>query len=389
MPETLQVPKPSPATRLALVMLLFFLGVGATLPALPGAVRDLDASPVTLGVVLGIFPFAALAGRVVAGRATDRRGRVVTVRAGMLAGAVSGLLFCLPLPVAGLVTARLVHGLADALVYTAAAAYVLDRTPPDRRPQALALLGSGIWGGYALGPAVGALLSLAQVGLVVIVAAAVGLLLTRRLPDTASLGPGTPGLRGLLPRGVAVPGVALGLGNLGYAAVVGFLVLHLDDRGARGALALTAFSVAVLAGRLVVVPLAARVGIMRTLPYGLVAMAGGLLVLAATASTLVAVAAAAVVGLGYCLPFPALATLVAGRVGPEQRGAAVGALTAFYDVFVGVGSLVFGLVADAHGTGAVLVLAAVGVLAAAVMDAGLAGSDRRRRVAGSTGDRLR
>jgi MFS family permease len=148
---------------LALV-LLFFLGVGATLPALPAAVRSAGGGGSALGLVLGVFPFAALAGRLVAGRATDRGGRVLTLRAGLAVTLVAGALFALPVPVEGLVLARALHGLADALVYTAASAWVLDRTSPARRPQALSLLGAGIWGGYALGPLVGAALDLRAVG---------------------------------------------------------------------------------------------------------------------------------------------------------------------------------------------------------------------------------
>ena len=366
------------------VMLVFFLGVGATLPALPGAVRDAGAGGSALGLVLGVFPLAALAGRLVAGRATDRGGRVVTLRAGLLVSAAAGVLLALPLPVLGIGLARTLHGLADALVYTAASAWVLDRTPESRRPQALSLLGAGIWGGYALGPLVGAALDLQGVGLVVVAGSVVALLLTARLPDAPVEGTPATGLRALLPRGVALPGTALGLGNLGYAALVGFLVVHLDDRGGRGAVALTAFSVAVLLGRLVVVPLASRVGILRTLPYALVTMAAALVVIASTGSTLVAAVAAAVFGLGYCLPFPALATLVAGRVPSAQRGAAIGALTAFYDVFVGVGSVAGGLVADRSGTPAVVVLAAVGVLVAGVLNAVLARSARTAPVAADT-----
>ena len=354
------------------VTAVLFLGVGATLPALPAAVRAAGAGGSALGLALGVFPFAALAGRLVAGRATDRGGRVRTLRAGLALAALAGALFALPLPVAGLVAARALHGLADALVYTAASAWVLDRTPAEKRPQALSLLGAGIWGGYALGPLVGAALDLRAVGLLVVATCALALLLTAGLPDTVAEGERPAGLRSLLPPGVALPGVALGLGNLGYAALVGFLVVHLDDRGGRGAVALTAFSVAVLLGRLLVVPLAARAGILRTLPYGLTAMAAGLLVIAGTGSTAVAAAAAAVVGLGYCLPFPALATLVAGRVAPAQRGAAIGALTAFYDVFVGLGSVAGGLVAERSGTPAVFVLAAGGVVAAAVVNVVLA-----------------
>ena len=54
----------------------------------------------------------------------------MTLRAGLVVTLVAGALFSLPVPVEGLVVARALHGLADALVYTAASAWVLDRTPP-------------------------------------------------------------------------------------------------------------------------------------------------------------------------------------------------------------------------------------------------------------------
>lgn len=379
---------PSPPGRtwpLLAVLLLFFAGAGASLPALPAAVREAGAGPTSLGVVLGLFPFAALAGRLVAGRLTDRRGRVLTLRLGLVLTAAAGLVFALDglvvdSSVAAIGAARALHGLADALLYTAASAYVLDRTAVDRRPQALSLLGAAIWAGYALGPLAGAVLDLRQVGLVITGGALLGVAVSRGLVESRVDGPRVTGARALLPRGVALPGVTLGLGNLGYAALVGFLVVHLDDQGGNGAVALTCFSVAVLTGRLVVVPLAARLGIMTTLPYAMVVMALGLVVIGGTASTMVAGVAAAVVGLGYCLPFPALASLVAGRVPASQRGAAIGALVAFYDVFVGIGSVVGGLVAARSGTDAVFVLAAVGVLSAAAVNVVLSRQSRVERV---------
>jgi MFS family permease len=139
-----------------LVAFVHVVGLGATLPVLPGAVRDAGGRATSLGVVIGVFAFAALAGRLVAGRATDGRGRIWTLRAGLLLSMAAAAVFALPLGVGGLGAARLLHGFSEALVYTAASTWVLDRTPPDRRPQALALLGAGIWGGYAVGPLVGA-----------------------------------------------------------------------------------------------------------------------------------------------------------------------------------------------------------------------------------------
>lgn len=365
---------------MVVVSFVHVVGLGAMLPVLPGAVRDTGGGATAIGVVIGVFAFAALAGRLVAGKATDRRGRIWTLRAGLLLSMSAAAAYALPLGLTGLVAARLLHGFSEALVYTAASTWLLDRTPAARRPQALSLLGAGIWGGYATGPLVGATLDLRQVAGVIALGALVGLLLTARLPESvAPAGARTTGLRGLLPRGVALPGLSLGLGNLGYAVVAGFLVVHLDDQGGRGAVALTCFSVAVLLGRLVVVPFAARLGILRTTPYGLAAMAAGLLVIGATGSTVTAGAAAAVVGLGYCLPFPALATLVAGRVRDTERGAALGALTAFYDVFVGVGSIVAGLLAARAGTGSVFVLGAAGVVCAACLNVVLSRQEQAER----------
>lgn len=134
-------------------------------------------------------------------------------------------------------------------------------------------------------------------------------------------------------------------------------------------MALAAFSFAVLFGRLVVVPLAARAGIQRTLPFAFLVMASGLLVIAGTQDTVVVAGAAAVVGSASSLTFPALASLVVGRVAPAQRGAAMGALIAFYDVYVGIASVVAGLVIEYWDTSAVFVLAAIGVLAAAAANA--------------------
>ena len=53
----------------------------------------------------------------------------------------------------------------------------------------------------------------------------------------------------------------------------------------------------------------------------------------------------------------------------QDRGSAVGAMTAFYDISVGLSSLAFGLLATRSGTTLVFVLAAAVVLVAAGFDA--------------------
>ena len=54
-------------------------------------------------------------------------------------------------------------------------------------------------------------------------------------------------------------------------------------------------------------------------------------------------------GVGMSLLFPSLALLVTRQVDDERRGAALGAFTAFFDLGVGLGAPLAGLVAATGG----------------------------------------
>src|SRR5207302_1227602 len=99
---------------------------------------------------------------------------------------------------------------------------------------------------------------------------------------------------------------------------------------------------------------------------GLVFMAIGLLVLSRTPGRIGGVAAAAVLGFGFSFPWGAVASTVIRRAHPAQRGRAVGVLTAFYDLFVGVSSFVAGWISNHFGYGAAFLMAACSVGVAAV-----------------------
>ncbi|MDP9460728.1 MAG: MFS transporter [Actinomycetota bacterium] len=372
-----------PLRALPLVAAQFacFVGVGATLPVLPVHVVDrLHASGAQLGLVLSAYPFAALVGRFIGGHASDRRGRRPTLMVGLVACSVAGFLLALPLDAPALAAVRILHGLGQAVVAVAAVTWLMDITEPERRAESLALIGAGVWGGTTLGTLAGGLLdSLWAVGLFAGVAALVGLPAlrwTRRPPAV----PGQKGRPTLIPREALVPGLTFGLGSAGYAAVIGFVVLHLNGRGASGTAALGVFSATVLVGRFVVVPVVVRYGLVRSLRPALVVTATGLVVLATAPGTAVAVIGAVLVAAGHSALWPALGAIGAGRVPVEKRGAAIGAMVAFYDVFVAVSSLLFALLATGPGawtgTGRIFLVAAAVVLVAAAFDAAFGRSGR-------------
>lgn len=334
--------------------LLCFLAVGAVLPVLPRYVSGpLGEGDLAVGIVVGAFAFSAVVGRPLGGRIADRRGRRIVVVCGLLLTALAGLLYLLPLGVPGLVFARLVLGLGDGWVFTAGLAWAVDVVPPQRRGQFIALYGLGVWGGLSFGPLIGEGLFHAGGYELVWVFAAVspfaGAIVARLVPDRRPPRvPETP--QPLLPLPAIRPGVALLLAQIGYAALAGFIVLHLDAIGVgHGAAVFTAFALTVVAARLLLSWVPDRAGPRASIALAATAQAAGLVLLAVTGSLGVAVAGAVVMGAGFSLSFPSLALLVVEEVDEDTRGAAMGAFTAFFDVGVGIGAPLAGAISAVAG----------------------------------------
>ncbi len=355
--------------------LLAFLAIGAALPVLPAYVRGpLRAGDLAVGIVVGAFAVTAVVCRPLAGRQADVRGRRAVLVAGCAAMAFGGALYLLASSVAGLVAARLVVGAGEGAVYTAGATWAVDLAPEDRRGLALGLFGLAVWGGLSLGPLAGELLR-SGVGYDAVWAATAllplaGGLIALRLPESSRDHAGEPGPLAFFPRAAHRPGIALALANVGYAALAGFVVLHLRARGiGGGASVFTAFAVAVFASRVALSRVPDRAGARRTATTAGLLEALGLAVIALAHSLWVALCGAIVVGVGFSMLFPSLALMVVGRVGGDRRGSALGAFTAFFDIGVGLGGPIAGATAALAGYPAVFVLAAGAALCAAALAA--------------------
>jgi MFS family permease len=364
--------------------LLSFLGLGAVLPVLPQYVKGpIGAGDVAVGLVTGAFAFTAVLCRPLAGRIADARGRRLIVVTGALFAALAGLLYIIPAGVPGLLVARLALGAGEGCVFTAGATWTVDLAPPDQRGRAIGLFGLAIWSALALGPLIGeGLLSLGGYDLVWAFAALAplcGALVARTVPDAHE--PPPPGPRPpLIPRAALRPGTALALANLGYAALAGFLVLHLAQRGiGHGAAVFTVFAAAVVAARTIGGRLPDVLGPRRTAVAAALAEAAGLAVIAAAHTLPVALGGALLMGLGFSTLYPSLALLVVRRADQERRGAALGTFTAFFDIGMGLGGPLAGAIASVAGYGAAFWAAA----GCALVTAAVAAGTPRGRAAGA------
>jgi len=355
------------------VTLLTMLSVGSTLPILPRYVQGpIGAGDVSVGIVTGAFAITGLAARPLAGSFADASGRKRVVLAGALVMVVANSLLFVHAGVPGLILSRLLLGAGEGMVYTAGAAWIVDIAPVERRGRIIGLYGLAIWGGLAFGPLIGEVLLRASaydlVWAFAVASPLLGALLASRIPEPRVARRAMSLRTGFWAREAFGPGAALALATTGYAALAGFVVLHLDDRGiGHGAEVFTVFAFSVVATRVLAGGLPDRFGAVRCATAAAVIEAAGLLAIGFAQSPGVAVAGALFMGMAFSTIFPSLALLVVNRVPEDRRGVAMGTFTACFDVGVGLGAPIAGAAAAIGGYGLSFEVAAALALAAMVV----------------------
>ncbi len=346
---------------------LGFLGIGTVLPLLAPHVRyDLHGTDQDVGLVIGVFSFVALAGRLIAGPLADRRGRKISFLCGLVCCGCAGATYLLPLGMAGPYLARVLQGMGEACLYTGAAAWVVEVGGIERSAQALGYLSSGIWGGISAGPVVGQWLgTFERAAMMQLVLAAAAFLILTRVPEHYRPDPHRAA-RKWLPRSIIAPGIAIGFVNVQYPVIAGFLILHLKTHGNSGPVAFSAYAGMVLLSRFFLGGLPDRIAPAITFYGGIVCMAAGLVILATGPAPAVAIGATALLGFGFSFPWASIASTVLKRTPNSDRGSAIGVLSAFYDLFVGISSFTAGWVAHRFNYSATFAMGAVALVAAAI-----------------------
>lgn len=329
-----------------------YLGVGASLATLPLYVlHNLDGDKVEVGVVTAAISVAAVVTRPIAGRIADRHGYKVVMLCGATICALAGAAYYASAGVAVLVGIRILHGIGEGTVYTSGAAWLVRLCPVDRRGRIVGLYGICMWLGITLGAFFGTVaMRVSGFHAVWALCLAVGVLgfvsVAPRAAPPRTEATGTV-RASILPASTVVPGIALSLAALGYAALAAFVALHMAARGVHnGIAAFNAFGITYVGVRLFIGNVPDRFGARQVAFWSALVEAVGLLIVAVAHDLVAVVAGGLIVGAGLSLLFPALALLVINRTDPSQQGAALGGFTSFWDVGLAVGGPFAGLVAN-------------------------------------------
>lgn len=319
----------------------------------PGFLNGIGASELEIGLLFGLTGLAAILARPPIGRAMDTRGRRGVILLGnAIHVSVIALYLCVAQVGPALYAIRIVHGIAEAMLFTALFTYAADCVPAARRTEGLALFGVSGMLPIALGGLLGDSI-LRAADYTALFSAACGfaaLALVCSLPlrdvprgeieDERSRGFWAAlSQRDLLPIWWVTFSFALAV-----AAVFTFVKRYVDETGlATVGGFFSAYCGAAILMRLALGWLPDRIGAKRVLFPSLMAVTVACCLLAAATDARQVIVAGTLFGLGHGFAFPVLFGILVTRARAADRGSAMGIFTAFFDVGIAVGGPLIGV----------------------------------------------
>jgi predicted MFS family arabinose efflux permease len=263
-----------------------------------------------------------------------------------------------------LVVGRLTLGIAESLVGTGAISWGIGRVGARHTPRVISWNGIASYSAIAIGAPLGVAMEqhwgFISLGVLSVVTPLCGYLIARCSAPSAMVAHGeTLAFKHVLLR-VLPCGIALGLGTIGFGSIATFITLYYGSFGwANAAYCLSTFGAAFVVSRLLLSHTIHRFGGFRIAMVLFPIEIVGLLMIWLAPAPLWAMLGAALTGFGFSMIFPALAVEAVALVPTRNRGAAIGAYTAFLDVSLGITGPVAGLIIGQFGYPSVYLFAAV------------------------------
>lgn len=343
---------------------LIFCSFQALMPILPKFALTLGADKKSLGLINGFFTITAVALRPFVGRELDKRGRRRIYLVGLVVFmlAVGGyfwapsLLFLLFL--------RLIHGAGWSTASTAAVTMVADIIPPSRRGEGMGYYGLCSILAMAIAPALALMLLDGNGFLPIFILSMItnlgaiiaGYFITLPPYSVSNI---TDVKKGpLFDKRAFRVSLTLFFTTISYGGIVTFLPLYADERGiANIGLFFTVYAAALLVTRPYAGKYFDRKGPDNIILYGLLLIFVSTFVLAFAKTMPIFLLSGILFGFGFGAVQPTVFAQAMIGIEPERRGVINGTVMSAFDLGMGFGSVLLGIVANAAGYANMFLLA--------------------------------
>lgn len=346
---------------LCLANLTLFINMQVLLPTLPLYLVEIGGGYRDVGYVMAAYTIGAVVIRPFAGWLVDTYGRKKFVILGMLMVLLACALYGFATNLSFLMGIRAFHGLAFGMVTTALGTIVADSLPAARFGEGMGYFGLTASLSMALAPVIGLWLVgeygypvfFVTVGLLAVLAFGCSLLIRSAGVPAPVKPPGGPGLGGgisLLEK-VALPASAVMFFlAFTYGAVLSFIALYAAELNVNNiGLFFSALAVTMIVSRPISGRWSDRGGTNMVLLIGHVVVFAGMLVVGFSSTDAGFIWAGALIGVGFGFCIPTLQALAVRPARADRRGAATSTFFVAFDLGLGIGTIIWGYVAEAAG----------------------------------------
>ncbi len=347
-----------PFVLLILSNLFLFLSLEMLLPTLPMFAAEKGGTDAQIGLIIGLFTFSAVLLRPFVGMASDKFGKKLLLLVGVAICLIGTASYYAAVTITMMLMLRIVHGVGFGISTTLYGTVASDIIPATRRGEGMGFFGTGNAVAISLGPFLGIWLMeefgfsvLFIVGACILLLAIVftafvkGDSKAERVKVQAAAEHTSLMLRFVEPKAL-MPSLLGLLVGLSLGGVISFITLFGKETGVQNigffflVLALSEFLIRFISGKIFDTR-----GRFWVLFPAAVSCIVGCVILYMTQSTGILLLAAVFYGAGFGAIFPGLQAWVIDRVEPARRGVATATFYNAFDIGIGSGAMLLGLVA--------------------------------------------
>ncbi|NMD69060.1 MFS transporter [Bacillus sp. DNRA2] len=365
---------------ICLANFFIFLGFQMTLPTIPLFVEELGGNDQMIGFVVGVFTFSALLLRPFAGHALESKGRGLVYLTGLAIfvlsvgayGFATGIMFLLVL--------RIIQGVGWGFSTTASGTIATDLIPPKRRGEGMGFYGLSGNVAMAFGPSLGlALAGTISFKMLFFICAGLGLsalLLAVNIkykkverPAAHSPAAAVSGKKlDLIEKSALSPSLLLFFNTVTFGGIATFLPLYTAQKDISGIQwYFLLYAIALMLTRTFSGQIYDRKGHKAVYIPGALLIIVAMLLLMWLPNSVTLYGAAICYGLGFGTIQPALQAWSVDQAPPHRKGMANATFFSFFDLGIGIGAMLFGVIGQRLGYESIYLTSAISVLISIIL----------------------
>ncbi|WP_449598706.1 MFS transporter [Niallia sp. Marseille-Q9988] len=332
------------------------------------AIRELNQKQSSAGLIVTVFIITAILIRPIAGNLMQKIGKKAIFLTSLLIFLIATVFYLFTDSLSGLLFVRALHGIGFGMATTATGTIVADILPSSRRGEGMGYYSMSMNLAMVIGPFIG-LQAINSWGTSTLFILAIifaffailtgGFMKIEHAPEMEMSKIEHTEKKGIrfnqIIENTAVKiSIVAAIFGIVYSSILSFVSVYAEDKGfiSVSGYFFVVYAIFMLMARPFAGKWFDRYGANKIVYPCIVLFSAGMILLGVAESEWMFLLSAALIGLGYGSMFPCLQTIAIQKAAPHRRGLATATFLSIFDIGIGFGSYLVGIIGDAVGLNA-------------------------------------